>query len=98
MIAYLESKTRQLLANSFILKRYKGMKKIFIGIDFSKEKFDATLIKAEYDTYQVPVIWDSLTCSPKLKIEKRKSVAASVSSCLGFVGRFIVQPLSSVRS
>ena len=23
------------------------MKKIFIGIDFSKEKFDATLIKAE---------------------------------------------------
>ena len=25
----------------------KGMKKIFIGIDFSKEKFDATLIKAE---------------------------------------------------
>ena len=47
MIAYLESKTRQLLANSFILKRYKGMKKIFIGIDFSKEKFDATLIKAE---------------------------------------------------
>ncbi len=28
-------------------KRYKGMKKIFIGIDFSKEKFDATVIKAE---------------------------------------------------
>ena len=29
------------------IKRYKGMKKIFIGIDFSKEKFDATVIKAE---------------------------------------------------
>ena len=28
-------------------KRYKSMKKIFIGIDFSKEKFDATVIKAE---------------------------------------------------
>jgi len=24
-------------------QRYKGMKKIFIGIDFSKEKFDATV-------------------------------------------------------
>ena len=31
----------------FLLKQYKGMKKIFIGIDFSKEKFDATVIKAE---------------------------------------------------
>ena len=29
------------------IKRYKVMKKIFIGIDFSKEKFDATVIKAE---------------------------------------------------
>ena len=29
------------------IKRHKGMKKIFIGIDFSKEKFDATVIKAE---------------------------------------------------
>jgi hypothetical protein len=26
------------------IKRHKGMKKIFIGIDFSKEKFDATVI------------------------------------------------------
>ena len=49
MIAYLESKTRQLLAKSFFFKRYKdkGMKKIFIGIDFSKEKFDVTLIEAD---------------------------------------------------
>lgn len=28
----------------FLKKRYKDMKKIFIGIDFSKEKFDATMI------------------------------------------------------
>lgn len=32
----------------FLLKfKCKGMKKIFIGIDFSKEKFDATLLQAE---------------------------------------------------
>ena len=31
------------------------MKKIFIGIDFSKEKFDATLIKAE--GHQATVVW-----------------------------------------
>ena len=27
----------------------------------------------------------SLICSPKMRIEKRKSVAASVSSCLGWM-------------
>jgi len=62
-----------------------------------------------YDTYQVPVILAAVPmaagsevsffiCSPKMRIEKRKSVAASVSLCLGFVGRFTMQPLSSVRS
>ena len=34
----------------------------------------------------------SLLCSPKMRIEKRKSVAASVSSCLG--GVFFVRKLS----
>ena len=35
------------LCRFLFFKRYKGMKKIFIGIDFSKEKFDATVIRAE---------------------------------------------------
>ena len=41
MIAYLESKTRQLLANSFILKRYNGNKyekKPFICIYLNSNK------------------------------------------------------------
>jgi len=66
------------------------MKKIFIGIDFSKEKFDATLIKAEGLKECAPSVhevFDNKTSGFRrlVKWVKAQSESVSVDWSLGTV-------------
>jgi transposase len=72
----------QLLTNSSInVQKYKSMKKIFIGIDFSKEKFDAAIIFADGSANAAPITSSEFSNKAAGYKQFIKWVKANASNC-----------------